>query len=191
MKSIKLIVGLGNPGAKYSNTRHNIGFKVIDSLGKDCNIKINKKKALSQIGKGKIDSFDVILAKPLTYVNNSGDAVKELLDDFSLTSQDLIIVHDDIDLEKGVLRIKCRGGDGGHNGLRSIISKLQTNTFLRIRLGIGRPESKNDITNYVLSRFDKEEKESFQALTSKATLAIKTLLIKGVTNAMNQFNKRS
>ena len=187
---MKLIVGLGNPGSGYKDTRHNIGFRAVDVIGNACGIKISKKKFFSQIGTGKIKLYDVILAKPLTYVNNSGEAVKKLLHDFSLTPKELIVVHDDIDLEKGILKIKERGGDGGHNGLRSMINLLQTDNFIRIRLGIGRPESKEDVVDYVLSSFDKKDQEWVQPLLIRAKTAVETLLIKGIINAMNEFNKR-
>ena len=187
---MKLIVGLGNPGSGYKDTRHNIGFRAVDVIGNACGIKISKKKFSSQIGTGKIKLYDVILAKPLTYVNNSGEAVKKLLHDFSLTPKELIVVHDDIDLEKGILKIKERGGDGGHNGLRSMINLLQTDNFIRIRLGIGRPESKEDVVDYVLSSFDKKDQEWVQPLLIRAKTAVETLLIKGIINAMNEFNKR-
>jgi len=187
---VKLIVGLGNPGSGYKDTRHNIGFRAVDVIGNACGIKISKKKFFSQIGTGKIKLYDVILAKPLTYVNNSGEAVKKLLHDFSLTPKELIVVHDDIDLEKGILKIKERGGDGGHNGLRSMINLLQTDNFIRIRLGIGRPESKEDVVDYVLSSFDKKDQEWVQPLLIRAKTAVETLLIKGIINAMNEFNKR-
>ena len=187
---MKLIVGLGNPGSGYKDTRHNIGFRAVDVIGNACGIKISKKKFFSQIGTGKIKLYDVILAKPLTYVNNSGEAVKKLLHDFSLTPKELIVVHDDIDLEKGILKIKERGGDGGHNGLRSMINLLQTDNFIRIRLGIGRPESKEDVVDYVLSSFDKKDQEWVQPLLIRTKTAVETLLIKGIINAMNEFNKR-
>jgi len=187
---VKLIVGLGNPGTEYKDTRHNIGFKAVDVIGNACGIKISKKKIFSQIGTGKIKPYDVILAKPLTYVNKSGEAVKGLLHYFSLTPKELIVVHDDIDLEKGILKIKERGGDGGHNGLRSIINLLQTDNFIRIRLGIGRPESKEDVVDYVLSSFNKKDQEWVQPLLDRAKTAVETLLLKGIMNAMNEFNKR-
>lgn len=187
---MKLIVGLGNPGTEYKDTRHNIGFKAVDVIGNACGIKISKKKIFSQIGTGKIKPYDVILAKPLTYVNKSGEAVKGLLHYFSLTPKELIVVHDDIDLEKGILKIKERGGDGGHNGLRSIINLLQTDNFIRIRLGIGRPESKEDVVDYVLSSFNKKDQEWVQPLLDRAKTAVETLLLKGIMNAMNEFNKR-
>ena len=187
---MKLIVGVGSPGSTYKDTRHNIGFKAVDVIGNACGIKISKKKFFSQIGTGKIKPYDVILAKPLTYVNNSGEAVKGLLHYFSLTPKELIVVHDDIDLEKGILKIKERGGDGGHNGLRSIINLLQTDNFIRIRLGIGRPESKEDVVDYVLSSFDKKDQEWVQPLLDRAKTAVETLLLKGIMNAMNEFNKR-
>ena len=191
MKSLKLIVGLGNPGTKYKNTKHNIGFKIVESLGKAHRIKINRELALSQVGTGNIKSSDIVLAKPQTYVNNSGKAVKKLLDVFSFSVENLVVVHDDIDLEKGALKIKQRGGDGGHNGLKSIISELQSDNFLRIRLGIGRPDTKEDIADYVLSAFGEEDKEWLQSLADRAIKVVETLLTSGITAALNEFNRRS
>lgn len=191
MKSLKLIVGLGNPGTRYRNTKHNIGFKIVDSLGKAYKIKISKEIALSQVGTGNIKSSDIVLAKPQTYVNNSGKAVKKLLDAFSFSVENLLVVHDDLDLEKGVLKIKQRGSDGGHNGLKSIIRELESDNFLRLRLGIGRPSPEGDVVDYVLSAFDEENKEWLQSLADRAIKAVEILLTGGITAAMNEFNRRS
>ena len=191
MKSLKLIVGLGNPETRYKNTKHNIGFKIVDSIGKAYKIKTNKEFALSKVGTGNIKSSDIVLAKPQTYVNNSGKAVKKLLDFFSFSVENLVVIHDDLDLEKGVLKIKQRGGDGGHNGLKSIIRELDNDNFLRLRLGIGRPSPQGDVVNYVLSSFHEEDKEWLESLADRAIKAVDILLTCGITAAMNEFNRRS
>ncbi len=191
MKSLKLIVGLGNPGTRYKNTKHNIGFKIVDSIGKAYKIKTTKELALSQVGTGNIESSDIVLAKPQTYVNNSGKAVRKLLNFFSFSVENLVVIHDDLDLEKGVLKIKQRGGDGGHNGLKSIIRELESDNFLRLRLGIGRPSPQGDVVDYVLSSFHEEDKEWLQSLADRAIKAVEILLSGGITAAMNEFNRRS
>jgi peptidyl-tRNA hydrolase, PTH1 family len=150
---VKLIVGLGNPGSGYNATRHNIGFRVIDALGEAHRIAVQEHLPRAEYGEGVIENQQVILAKPLTYMNASGKAVADLYIHFSLVPFDLIVVHDDLDLPLGRIQLKMKGGDAGHYGVRSIIEHLGTEAFTRIRVGIGRPTSKDEVVEFVLSPF--------------------------------------
>ncbi|MFC1856360.1 aminoacyl-tRNA hydrolase, partial [Thermodesulfobacteriota bacterium] len=146
----KLIIGLGNPGPKYELNRHNLGFIVLDNLALKHNINISKKKELCIIGNGDILGTNVILAKPQTYMNKSGFSVVRLLNYFKIEPEDLIVIHDDLDLEFNQLKIKSNGGHGGHNGIRSIMQLLATDKFTRLRAGIGRPQGRMPVEKYVL-----------------------------------------
>jgi peptidyl-tRNA hydrolase, PTH1 family len=154
---VKLIVGLGNPGLPYEATRHNIGFRVIDALGEVHRLGRGCRLPTAEYRAGVIAAESVILAKPLTYMNSSGKAVADLCMHFSLTPSDLIVVHDDLDLPLGHIRLKIQGGDAGHYGVRSIIKHLNTHVFTRIRVGIGRPASKEEVVAFVLSPFSADE----------------------------------
>jgi PTH1 family peptidyl-tRNA hydrolase len=183
-------VGLGNPGIFYRMTGHNIGFQVIDRLAETNQISIRTKRFKSLYGKGKVDAQEVILAKPMTYMNRSGEAVKMMADFFHLKIEDLIVVHDDLDLPFGRLRFKRRGGDGGHQGIRSIIEWMGDNNFLRLKVGIGRPPQGMDPAKYVLKRFDKNERSLLDQLLFQGAESLKVMLLEGVEKAMNQFQKR-
>ncbi len=187
---MKIIFGLGNPGVRYRNTRHNIGFRIVDRLAERYHIPISSKRFKSIYGKGWIDVEEVILAKPMTYMNRSGEAVREGLDFFHLSPEALIIVHDDLDLPFGRLRFKRKGGDGGHQGVRSIIESLSKHNFLRLKVGIGRPPMGMDPSEYVLSPFDEIEQSGLEEVISRGAEAIKTLLLEGIESAMNQFQRR-
>lgn len=154
---MKLIVGLGNPGSRYDATRHNIGFRVIDTLGATHHIALRGHLPTAEYGEGVIEAQQVALALPLTYMNVSGRAVADLCTHFSLVPNDLIVVHDDLDLPLGGIKIKRKGGDAGHYGVRSIIELLGTGEFVRIRVGIGRPASKEEVVAFVLSPFTPDE----------------------------------
>jgi peptidyl-tRNA hydrolase, PTH1 family len=154
---VKLIVGLGNPGSRYADTRHNVGFRVIDSLGASSHITLQNHLPTAVYGEGTIEAQAVVLALPLTYMNTSGKAVADLCTHFSIPPNDLIVAHDDLDLHLGRVKLKMRGGDAGHHGVQSIIEHLRTGEFLRIRIGIGRPASKDEIVTYVLSPFTSDE----------------------------------
>jgi len=184
---LKLIVGLGNPGREYQYTRHNIGFMVIDVLAERHGIGITRKEKKNLLGKGNINSEKIIIAKPQTFMNLSGEAIGPLFSTYIDDIEDLIVVHDDLDIEFGKIKIKVGGGHGGHNGLRSIISHLG-NDFVRIRGGIGRPSSGHDVSSYVLNRFSAVQKEKLNALTEKLADAIEVVLTDGVKSAMNRFN---
>lgn len=164
-----LIVGLGNPEEEYSNTRHNMGFDTINILSKKYGIEVNKKKFQGLYGKGIIENQKVILLKPQTYMNLSGDSLIEVMDYYDIEPKDLIIVYDDMDIEKGNVKIRKKGGAGSHNGMKSIVENLQTTEFTRIRIGIGKPEHSQDKINYVIGKIPKEEQEILKQGTEKAT----------------------
>jgi PTH1 family peptidyl-tRNA hydrolase len=154
---VKLIVGLGNPGSRYAATRHNVGFQVIDLLGATHRIALRGRLSTATYGEGTIAAQQVVLAKPLTYMNVSGQAVVDLCAHFCILPNDLIVVHDDLDLQLGRIKLKVKGGDAGHYGVRSVIEHLGTAEFRRIRVGIGRPASRNEIVAFVLSPFTSDE----------------------------------
>jgi peptidyl-tRNA hydrolase, PTH1 family len=187
---VKIIVGLGNPGILYRMTRHNIGFQVIDRLAKIGHISIRTKRFKSLYGTGWIESQQVILAKPMTFMNRSGEAVKKAADFFHLRMEDLVVVHDDLDLPFGRLRFKQRGGDGGHQGIRSIIESMGGNNFLRLKVGISRPIQGLDPAEYVLATFDKAEQNQLDRILSEAAESIKVMLLEGLEKAMNRFQKK-
>lgn len=187
---MKIIVGLGNPGIRYRMSRHNIGFQVVDRLAQISHLSIHTKRFKSLYGTGRIDSQQVILAKPITYMNRSGEAVKKATDFFQLGVEDLVVVHDDMDLPFGTLRFKRRGGDGGHQGLRSIIELTGENNFLRLKVGIGRPPQGMDPAEYVLKTFDKIEQDHLDLTLSQAAESLRVMLSEGLEMAMNQFQKK-
>jgi len=187
---VKIIVGLGNPGIRYRMSRHNIGFQVVDRLAQISHLSIHTKRFKSLYGTGRIDSQQVILAKPITYMNRSGEAVKKATDFFQLGVEDLVVVHDDMDLPFGTLRFKRRGGDGGHQGLRSIIELTGENNFLRLKVGIGRPPQGMDPAEYVLKTFDKIEQDHLYLTLSQAAESLRVMLSEGLQMAMNQFQKK-
>ena len=187
---MKLIAGLGNPGREYAATRHNIGFMVIDRLAHKLGGAVEKKKFKALFGLGQIGSEKVLLVKPQTYMNLSGKAVGLLVQFFKVDAADLVVVHDDLDLPFETLRVKEGGGDGGHKGLQSVIESLGTDAFLRLRLGIGKPVTKNRVESYVLEPFGKEERDRLPALLEKACGAVEEILSSGPRSAMNKFNIR-
>ncbi|HYA90960.1 MAG TPA: aminoacyl-tRNA hydrolase [Thermodesulfobacteriota bacterium] len=187
---MKIIVGLGNPGIRYRMSRHNIGFQVVDRLAQISHLSLHTKRFKSLYGTGRIDSQQVILAKPITYMNRSGEAVKKATDFFQLGVEDLVVVHDDMDLPFGTLRFKRRGGDGGHQGLRSIIELTGENNFLRLKVGIGRPPQGMDPAEYVLKTFDKIEQDHLDLTLSQAAESLRVMLSEGLEMAMNQFQKK-
>ncbi|HCX89006.1 MAG: aminoacyl-tRNA hydrolase [Deltaproteobacteria bacterium CG12_big_fil_rev_8_21_14_0_65_43_10] len=188
---VKLVVGLGNPGEYYKLTRHNIGFLVVERLAQENNIEFSQRKFNSIIGKGFIIGQRVILAKPLTYMNLCGETVKKLLDYFGIDPEALIVVHDDLDMEFGKIKIKEKGGHGGHNGVRSIISILGTNSFLRLKLGIGRPTTNKTAKDYVLGSFEQEQLDFLPELVHLGEKALASIITQGAQMAINAFNRQS
>lgn len=181
-----LIVGLGNPGEKYDNTRHNIGFEAIDYIAKKYNIDINRKKFKGEYGEGFIGSEKVILMKPTTYMNLSGECVREVIDFYKLTNEDILVIYDDISLDVGRLRIREKGSAGGHNGIKSIIAHLGSDEFSRIKIGVGQP--KGDLVNHVLGKFSKEENEILEESLEATKLSVEIILKEDTSSAMNKYN---
>lgn len=185
---MKLVVGLGNPGEKYIATRHNMGFLIVDALAKRHNISIEKSKNKSLMGKGVVAGDQVIMAKPQTFMNLSGEAVKPLFSYIDIETEDVIVIHDDLDLDFGRIKVKSGGGHGGHNGIRSIISYLGSKDFVRVRVGIGKPPPRWDVSNYVLSPFSADERENLHHILEKSADAVEAIISDGALKAMNRFN---
>ncbi|MDB2160981.1 aminoacyl-tRNA hydrolase [Clostridium butyricum] len=181
-----LIVGLGNPGSQYEDTRHNIGFKVVDNIAKEYNIEINRQKFKGMCGEGFINGEKVILLKPTTYMNLSGESIREVVDFYKLSNDDVLVIYDDISLDVGRLRIREKGSAGGHNGIKSIIAHLGTDIFPRIKVGVGQPDV--DLVNYVLGKFTKEEMEVLNESIDASTKAAKEIISNDVKTAMNIYN---
>jgi PTH1 family peptidyl-tRNA hydrolase len=184
-----LVVGLGNPEKDYKGTRHNIGFEVINKLAFDHSIPINRAKFRSHFGEGSIASRKLILAKPQTYMNLSGEAVRDLMSYYKLTPEDLIIIYDDVSFPPGEIRIRKQGSAGGHNGMKNILYHIETDIFTRIRVGIGAVPERMILTDFVLSRFKKDEWEDMLDGIQNAGDAAEMILRSGAEAAMNQFNK--
>ncbi len=184
---MKLIVGLGNPGKKYDKTRHNCGFMVIDSLAEELNIPVNQVKFQGLYGKGRVGGEDVILLKPQTYMNLSGDSIIQFVNYFKIDIEDVVIVYDDLDLPVGKIRLRIKGSAGGHNGIKSIISHFKTQNFNRVRVGIDRDKF-IPVVDYVLGKFTAEQLVMLKDGIDQATKAIETYIKDDFTKAMNQFN---
>ena len=187
-----IIVGLGNPTKEYQNTRHNIGFDVIDKLAERFSITVLEKKHKALIGKGIINGQKVILAKPQTYMNLSGESVRELIDYYKVDEEtELIVIYDDISLDVGQLRIRKKGSAGGHNGIKSIIQHLGTDAFPRIKMGVGEKPKGYDLADYVLGHFKKEERVIMDESVVTATKAVELMVIDEIGEAMNLYNKKA
>jgi PTH1 family peptidyl-tRNA hydrolase len=187
---LKLIVGLGNPGIKYRKSRHNAGFMIIEHFSDLHDISINQTLFDSMIGKGKINGEAVILAEPQTYMNLSGISVRNLADYFKIGTDDLIVIHDDLDLPFQTIRLKKGGGHGGHKGLLSLIDRLGERDFIRVRFGIGKPERKSMVEGYVLESFSAEEVDYLPELTQKAAAAVNDILSSDIQTAMRIYNPK-
>lgn len=186
-----IVVGLGNPGKEYEKTRHNIGFMVIDRLADKYNINVTEKKNRAFVGSGYVEGQKVMLVKPQTFMNLSGESVGALINFFKIdTATELIVVYDDISLEPGNIRIRKKGSAGGHNGMKSIIAHVQTMEFLRVRVGIGEKPEKYDLADYVLGKFSKGEEESVAIGIDNAVGAIELIVSDKTEMAMNQYNKK-
>ena len=187
-----IIVGLGNPGKEYSNTRHNIGFDVIDALAKEANIDVLEKKNKALVGKGIIDAQKCILAKPQTFMNLSGMSVSELVQYYKIDEKsELIVISDDISLDVGQIRVRKKGGAGGHNGLKNIIAQLGHEEFMRIKMGVGEKPKGYDLADYVLGHFKDEERKIMDDAAKRAVEAIRMIMGDGPDAAMNQFNRKN
>ncbi|MCI9167902.1 MAG: aminoacyl-tRNA hydrolase [Dorea sp.] len=186
-----VIVGLGNPTLQYEGTRHNVGFDVIDRLADKYNITVETRKSRALIGKGIIEGKKVILAKPQTYMNLSGESVRSLTDYYKIDEdQELLVIYDDVSLGVGQLRIRKKGSAGGHNGIKNIISHLDTDVFVRIKIGVGEKPKRMDLADYVLSRFSKDEREEMEAGYEKAVRAAAMILNGETDAAMNEYNRK-
>jgi PTH1 family peptidyl-tRNA hydrolase len=192
---MKLIVGLGNPGRYYVNNRHNVGFKCIDLFAREHAISLTQRRARSKLGTGEIADTRIVLAKPQTFMNLSGEAVSALMRRYHLSSKDTLVIYDDLDLPLGKIRIREKGSSGGHNGLKSIISHLGTQDFPRIRVGIAHSEGSDsatapevDAVEHVLSDFTDEEKTVMREVYLKVAAAIECILTEGIAAAMNKYN---
>jgi PTH1 family peptidyl-tRNA hydrolase len=187
---MKLIVGLGNPGRAYAHNRHNVGFICVNYFARTHGIKFDRKKGLARIGLGEVAGNKVVLARPQPYMNLSGRSVSRLVKKFNISLSDLIIIHDDLDLPLGKIRISHSSSSGGHKGIDSIIQELGSQDFIRIRIGISRPAeiSDDDIIAYVLSDFTPEEKKAIAQVIPRVSEAILCLLTEGLTPAMNKYN---
>ncbi len=186
---MKVVVGLGNPGRKFKDTRHNVGYKVIGELASSAHLVLKDRAHTCLFGRGNIDGEKVVLAKPLTYVNRSGRAVHSLVRYYRIGSPDLLVIYDDADLELGQIRIRPKGGAGGHRGMESIISCLGSQDFPRIRIGIRGKGRNQQLTDYVLRKFDKEEKAIIAEVVARAARAVKLIIREGITKAMNEYNR--
>ena len=192
---MKLIVGLGNPGRSYADNRHNVGFVCLNHFARTQGIRFDKKQGKARIGTGKVAGSKIVLAKPQTYVNLSGQSVSRLIKKFNINLNDLIVIHDDLDLPLGKIRISHGSSSGGHKGIDSIISSLGSQDFTRLRVGIGRPTtegfaeiSEADIVAYVLSNFTPDERQIIVQVIPRVSEAIYCLLAEGLAAAMNRYN---
>jgi PTH1 family peptidyl-tRNA hydrolase len=185
---MKIIVGLGNPTREYEGTRHNVGFSVIQRISDEYDIQVEAKKHKALIGKGIIEGEKVILAKPQTYMNLSGESVRELLDYYKCDNSDLIVIYDDISLDVGRIRLRAKGSAGGHNGIKNIIAHLGTDVFDRIKVGVGEKPKNMDLVDYVLGRFSKDELEAIRDGADRACKAAVEIITGGIQKAMNEYN---
>lgn len=185
---MRVIFGLGNPGKDYEQSRHNIGFRVIDKLSQEHRIELNKHSCQAWIGEGEVGKQEVLLVKPLTLVNAAGVSLLQLKQKHEVSLEDIMVISDDVNLELGNLRLARRGGDGGHKGLRSIIEFLGTEEFPRLRLGIDRPEQEIELKEYVLGEFTFREKKVIEETISRASQAVEMVIRQGIDETMKHYN---
>ena len=181
-----LIVGLGNPGREYNNTRHNIGFDAIDVIADKYNIEVSRIKFKGVYGEGFVNGEKVILFKPTTYMNLSGESVREVMDFYKLSEEDILIIYDDVSLDVGRIRIREKGSAGGHNGIKSIIANIGTDVFSRIKVGVGKPQG--DLVKHVLGTFSKEDREDLNKVLEAVAMASETIIKGDAKEAMNKYN---
>jgi len=185
---VKIIVGLGNPGKKYEQTRHNAGFWVIDELARRMSVSLNSKKFHSIIAEGHYLDEKVILVKPQTFMNLSGTAVQTIVRYWPIDLSDLLVIYDDLDLEPYRIRMRAEGSSGGHKGMQSIINQLQSQAFPRLKIGIGRPEGPMSVPDYVLAKISDEEMRTYQDVVARCADAVEVWISSGIEQAMNQYN---
>lgn len=189
-KTPYLVVGLGNPGREYRETRHNIGFMVVDRLAEATSCKLTKVQSKAIIGIGRVNDLKVILAKPQTYMNLSGQAVSALMHFYKVDLEHLIVAHDDVDLPFGQIRMRPGGGSAGQKGMGSIIEKLGTQEFARLRMGVGRPPGQMDAASYVLQNFSRGDMEFMPEFIKRGAEAVQSFILDGLDNAMNKYNPK-
>jgi len=190
-KKLRLVVGLGNPGTAYVATRHNIGFMALEAVAESYGIPLDQRKFNTVWGRGTVEGFGVILAEPQAFMNRSGPPVQQLAHYYRILCEDVLVIHDDIDLTFGRFKIKEKGGHGGHNGVRSLIEALGGGDFVRLRIGVGRSENGNGVVDHVLGRFNAQEQSVLPDVISRARDAVETILCKGTREGMNRFNNTS
>jgi len=183
-----LVIGLGNPEEEYNNTRHNMGFNVINKIAKKNEISISRNKFEGLYGDGIIENNKIMLIKPQTYMNLSGKSIKQYIDFYKIDIDDIIVIYDDIDIDTGVIKIRKNGGPGTHNGMKSVVHELGTDQFARIRVGIGAPKYDEDLINYVIGHIPEEEKEILDKGVEQASEAVIEIIKNGIECAMNRFN---
>lgn len=183
-----VVIGLGNPGKDYTTTRHNVGFDTIDKLASRNNIILNKIKFKAVYGEGKIGDTKVLLVKPQTFMNNSGISVREITQFYKIPIQNIIVIVDDIDIDFAAIRIRTKGSAGSHNGLKSIIYHIQDDEFPRVKIGIGKKHENQDLADFVLSRFSKDERIDIEASILTATEAVENIICTGIDSSMNKYN---
>lgn len=188
MDNLFIVAGLGNPGTRYENTRHNVGFDTAELLSEKHGIKVSKLKHKAYLGEGVIEGARVVLAKPQTYMNLSGESIREIIDWYKAPLSNLIIIYDDVDLPLGRVRVRPKGSSGTHNGMKSVIYQLSADDFPRVRVGIGNPPPEYDIADYVLGRFSAGEREIIDKSIKVAAEAVEEIIKAGVDSAMNKYN---
>lgn len=189
MDNLHVIVGLGNPGTRYDNTRHNVGFDALDLLATKHNISVSKLKFKALYGEGTIEGQRVLLVKPQTFMNLSGESVRDIVDWYKIPMSRLVVIYDDVDLAPGKVRVRPKGSAGTHNGMRNIIYLLQKDDFPRVRIGIGRAPANWDLADYVLSKYSAEDRKTANEGITKAAEAVAELIKADVESAMNKYNK--
>jgi PTH1 family peptidyl-tRNA hydrolase len=185
-----LVAGLGNPGSEYASTKHNLGFLTVDEIGKRAGIDLKKKKFSGIYGVGTFNNDKLILLKPETYMNRSGESVSSAVSFYHIPAENIIIIHDELDLPTGTVRIKAGGGSAGHKGLKSVMGELGSGDFIRVRIGIGKPREKKGTVSHVLTKFNKEESELVRESLLRAADAVLEIIRHGLQKAMNKYNVR-
>lgn len=188
LENLFIVIGLGNPGRKYENTRHNVGFNTIDLLSRRHGVMLTKLKHKALLGDGKFLGKRVLLVKPQTFMNLSGESVREILEWYKVPVKNIIIIYDDVDLPVGKLRLRPKGSAGTHNGMRSVTYQIESDEFPRIRIGVGTPPEGWELANYVLSKFSGDDKNKIEEAIVNAADAVETIIGSGIDGAMNKFN---
>ena len=187
---MKMIVGLGNPGNEYAGTRHNVGWMLVDALAEHLGINEWRSREKGMVAEGRIGSEKILLVKPLTYMNNSGECVGPLMRWYKLEPEDIMAAHDDMDIPMGTIRIRKKGSAGGHNGIKSLLSHIGSENFGRLRIGIGRPQTGWSVINHVLAKFNDQEQEKIGDAIKQLIPAVECMVLEGPDMAMNKFNPK-